>query len=81
MQASAAKQARTMTASQDPPWHGMKGMTRITSEFKVYAIAGNIPSCCQESNNVFLNLVCLLSEARIVQQCNRCCGLITKRIL
>ena len=35
MQASAAKQARTMSASQDPPWHGMKGMTRITSEFKV----------------------------------------------
>lgn len=46
MQASAPKQARTMAASQEPPWHGMKGMTRITSEFKVNAVAGNVPSCC-----------------------------------
>lgn len=50
MQASAPKQARTMAASQEPPWHGMKGMTRITSEFKVSAVAGNVAAAGKLNN-------------------------------
>ena len=53
-QASPPKQARTMAASQEPPWHGMKGMTRITSEFKVDAAVGNNPTCCQEARQSIL---------------------------
>lgn len=34
---STPTQAR-MAGSQDPPWHGMRGMTRITSEFKVTSV-------------------------------------------
>lgn len=74
-QASTPARARTMAASQEPPWHGMRGMTRITSEFKVDGSASSTPSCCCQETNPVLS-ICNISKDILYSALQLACCLV-----